>query len=370
MSDPKKYPFHELKASFVAQRREILDAVERVLDGGWYILGKEVQAFEAEFARWTTAKHAIGTANATESLSIGLWALGVRPGDEVVVPALTAAPTAMAVVMTGAVPVFCDIDPSTYLMDPRHLEKVISPRTKVVIPVDLYGQCADYDAIAAVIGARPIAIFEDASQSHGAKDKGRVAGTFGKVAAFSFYPTKNLGAFGDGGAVTTNDDGVAERVRRLRNYGFIDGYDCVTPGMNSRLDEIHAAMLRVKLKTLDQGNERRRFHARRYFNEVKNAAITLPKVRDGAEHVFHQFVVRTKERDRLRAHLLEHGIETLIHYPRAIDEMQCFKPSVDPAKKPREAARAAAEIVSLPIFPEMPAEQQDRTIQAVNAYRG
>lgn len=370
MSGPPKFPFHELKASFLAQRKDILQAVERVLDGGWYILGPEVKKFEEEFARFTETAHCIGVGSATEALHIGLLALGVSHGDDVVCPALTAAPTAMAIVAAGGRPVFADVDPRTFVIDPDHLARVLTPKTKVVIAVDLYGQCADYDAIAKVIEGRKIAVFEDASQSHGARDKGRSAGAFGNIAAFSFYPTKNLGAFGDGGSLNTNDQGLADEVRRLRNYGFIDGYDCVRPGINARLDELHAAMLRVKLTTLAAGNERRRFHARRYFDEVKNPRVTMPTVRSGADHVWHQFVVRVADREGFRKHLAAAGIETLIHYPRALSEMQVFTQTVDPALRPTEAVRAAREICSLPIYPEMRSEHQDAAIAAVNSWRG
>jgi dTDP-3-amino-3,4,6-trideoxy-alpha-D-glucose transaminase len=370
MSEAKPLrPFHDLAASFAAQRDEILEACRRVLDGGWYILGPEVQRFEAEFASFAGATVCVGTGSATESLHIGLLALGVRPGDEVVVPALTAAPTAMAVIAAGARPVFCDVDPQTFLLDPRALERLLGARTRVVIPVDLYGQVADYSAIESVIAGRDIAVLEDASQAHGARDGERRAGTFGRLAAFSFYPTKNLGAYGDGGCVTTNESELGERVRRLRNYGFIDDYDCVQPGINARLDELHAAMLRVKLGALAGGNERRRRHAARYEHEIRSNAITLPHVRAGAHHVYHQFVVRSGERDRLRAYLRQRGIETLIHYPRALSDMQAFTSSVDPALRPRAAERAAHEILSLPIYPEMTADHQDEVIAAVNDFR-
>lgn len=366
MTAPRQ--FHDLKAGFLAQRDEILAAVARVLDGGWYILGPEVKAFEDEFGRYCDLSTMVGTGSATESLMIGLMGLGIQVGDDVVVPALTAAPTAMAVAAVGARPIFCDIDPATYLIDPRGLERVITPRTRVVIAVDLYGQCADYDAIGAICAPRRIAVFEDASQAHGAKDKGRIAGTFGRAACFSFYPTKNLGAFGDAGSIGTNDPELGSEFRRLRNYGIIEGYDCVHPGLNARLDEIHAAMLRVRLRRLDSGNAARRAHAARYFHEVRNAKIVMPVLRQGAEHVFHQFVVRTAERDELRSHLKASGIETLVHYPRALHEMQCYKAGVQPGLEPKQAALAAAEIVSLPIYPEMTSDHQDQVIAALNSY--
>lgn len=362
------HPFHDLKSSFLAQEDEILAAVRRVLDSGWYILGREVAAFEQEFARYVGVPHMIGTANATESLQLALMALDVGPESEVIVPALTAAPTAMAVCATGATLVFADIDPLTFTLDPAALAGALTSRTRAVIPVHLYGQCADLDAIAAALRGSRIPIIEDCAQAHGARDRGRMAGTVGALSCFSFYPTKNLGAFGDAGTVATGDAALAERLRRLRNYGQIDGYDFVQPGLNSRLDELHAAILRVKLERLDANNARRRLHARRYRDGITSSRVTLPVEREGAHHVYHQFVVRCADRDRLREHLRERGIETLIHYPRALHQVQAFAGRSRFAKRPVECERAAAEIVSLPIYPELPEAAQEAAIAAVNAF--
>ncbi len=370
MSQPAKLPFHDLRASFVAQRDAIRAAVERVLDGGWYILGREVAAFEEEFARFCGAKHAIGIGNATEALQVALMALDVKAGDDVVVPALTAAPTGMAVCAVGARPVFADIDPATFTVTAASVERALTPRTKVVIPVHLYGQCADMDPLIELAGARGVRLLEDCAQCQGAQDRGRPAGTLGIAAAWSFYPTKNLGAFGDGGALTTQDDAIAARMKRLRNYGAIEGYDFAEPGLNARLDEMHAAILRVKLHTLATNNERRRATAARYHAEIRNPLVKLPIERAGAFHVWHQFVVRCATRDRLRAHLAARGLETLIHYPRAMHQMQAFVRHGFAPVEPREAARAAAEILSLPIYPEVPATQVDAVIAAVNEFRG
>jgi len=365
-----KLPFHDLRASFLAQRDAILAAVQRVLDGGWYILGKEVAAFEEEFARFAGAKHAIGVGNATEALQVALMALDVGPGDDVVVPALTAAPTAMAVCAVGARPVFADVDPATFTVTAATVERALTPKSKVVIPVHLYGQCAEMGPLIRLAGARGVRLLEDCAQCQGATDGARAAGTMGVAAAWSFYPTKNLGAFGDGGALTSEDDALAARMKRLRNYGAIEGYDFAEPGLNARLDEMHAAILRVKLGTLAANNERRRATAARYHAELRNPLVTLPVERPGARHVWHQFVVRCATRDRLRAHLAAGGLETLIHYPRALHQMQAFATRGHAPVPPVEAARAAAEILSLPIYPELPREQVDRVIEAVNAYRG
>jgi dTDP-4-amino-4,6-dideoxygalactose transaminase len=364
------HPFHDLKAGYLAQQAEILAAVKRTLDSGRYILGAEVAAFEQEFARYLGLPHVIGTANATESLQLALLALDIGAGDDVVVPALTAAPTAMAVSAVGARPVFADIDPATYSLSARSLERALTPRTRAVIPVHLYGQCAAMDDLAAVLAERSVPIIEDCAQAHGAKDRGRMAGSMGVIACYSFYPTKNLGAFGDAGAVATADDRLAEALRRLRNYGQVENYDFYKPGLNSRLDELHAAILRVRLKVLEQGNARRRLHAERYRAGVKNPRITLPVERAGCHHVYHQFVVRCAARDRLRAHLRERAIETLIHYPRALHLATAFAGRSYYAERPIESERAVAEIVSLPIYPEMPEAMQADVIAALNAFSG
>ena len=361
-------PFHDLRASFAAQREPILAAVARVLDGGWYILGQEVAAFEREFAAFCGAKHAIGIGNATEALQVALLGLDVGPGDDVVVPALTAAPTAMAVAAVGARPVFADIDPATFTVTAATVERAWTGRTKAVIPVHLYGQCADMGPLLALARQRGVPLLEDCAQCQGAQDHGRPAGTLGVAAAWSFYPTKNLGAFGDGGALTTEDGELAARLARLRNYGAIGGYDFAECGLNARLDEMHAAILRVKLQTLAANNEKRRATAARYRSEIRNPRVTLPVERPGAFHVWHQFVVRCGERDRLKAWLAERGIETLIHYPRALHQMQAFRTRGHAQVEPHEAARAAAEILSLPIYPEVPPTHVSRVIDAVNAF--
>lgn len=370
MSGAPRQPFHDLRASFVAQREAILAAVARVLDGGWYILGKEVEAFEREFAAFCGAQHAIGVGNATEALQVALMALDVGPGDDVVVPALTAAPTAMAVCAVGARPVFADIDPASFTVTAATIERAWTPQTKVVIPVHLYGQCADMTPLLELAAAKRTPVLEDCAQCQGATDRGRPAGTMGVAGAWSFYPTKNLGAFGDGGALTATDDALAARMKRLRNYGAIGGYDFAEPGLNARLDEMHAAILRVKLTALAAGNEKRRATAARYRREITNPRVTLPIERPGAFHVWHQFVVRCAARDRLQAWLAERGVETLIHYPRALHQMQAFRRRGLAPVEPVEAARAAAEILSLPIYPELPADHLARVIDAVNAFPG
>jgi len=362
------HAFHDLRAGYRANATRILSAVRRVLESGRYILGPEVEAFEAGLAGYLGVPHVVGTGSGTDALELVLRALDVGPGDEVVVPALTAAPTAMAVCAVGARPVLVDIDPATYTMAPGALRQALGARTRAVIPVHLYGQCADMEAIQAAIGNRDVAIIEDAAQAHGARDRGRLAGSIGRAGCFSFYPTKNLGAFGDAGAIATRDAALAERLRSLRSYGQAAGYDFLEPGRNARLDELHAAVLHVKLRSLDRVNARRRRHAARYRAGVRSPSIVLPRERPDGLHVYHQFVVRSPERDRLRAHLVAHGIETLVHYPRALHQMRAFMGRARSVERPIEAERAAAEILSLPIYPELPPRTLAATIEALNGF--
>jgi dTDP-3-amino-3,4,6-trideoxy-alpha-D-glucose transaminase len=360
-------PFHDLLAGYRAQETALLDAVRRVLSSGRYILADEVAAFEREFAASIGVAHAIGAASGTQALEIALLALDVVPGDEVCVPALTAAPTAMAVLSVGAVPVLVDVDADTYTMAPDALRAALSPRTRAVVAVHLYGQCADVDALADV--ARGIPLVEDAAQAHGATYRGRSAGGLGALAAWSFYPTKNVGAFGDAGAVSTDDARLAERVRRLRVYGQTADYDFVEPGRNARLDELQAALIRVRLGALPTGNARRRAHAARYRAEIANPHVALPREREAGAHAYHQFVVRAAERDRLGAHLARRGIATLVHYPRALSRMTALATRAVCRETPRRAEEAAREVLSLPIYPEMEAAHLDEVVAAVNAWR-
>ena len=358
--------FHDVRAGYRAQAARILAAVRRVLESGRYILDQEVARFEAEFSRYLGVRYVIGTGSATAALELALRALDVGPGDEVVVPALTAPATAMAVAAVGARPVFADIEPATYTLAPAALERSLSRRTRAVIPVHLYGQCADMAAIGRLAAGIPV--IEDAAQAHGARYRGRRAGTLGRLACFSFYPTKNLGAYGDAGVVATRDGALAARLRGLRSYGQSGAFAFSEPGLNARLDELQAAILRVKLRTLERGNARRRAHAARYRRGIRSPRVALPVEAAGRLHVYHQFVVRTPARDQLRTHLAARGIETLIHYPRALHELAAFRGRARMVAQPREAARAAAEVLSLPIYPELPLSALRAVIAAVNAF--
>ncbi len=358
-------PFHDLAAQYREHQSEIDAAIARVLASGEYVLGGEGRAFEAEFAAFAAAPHAIGVASGMAALELALLALGIGPGDEVVIPALTAAPTAMAVLSVGATPCLADISLDTVLMDPASLESEITPRTRAIVPVHLYGQCADLGAIGAIAARHGIPMIEDCAQAHGAADQGRAAGSVGIAGCFSFYPTKNLGAIGDAGALVTTDAALAERFARLRNYGNRGGFDFIEAGRNERLDELQAAILRVKLRYLAAGNDRRRANAARYREALSNAKLKLPVLRAGATHVYHQFVVQSDRRDALRAHLAQAGVATLVHYPLALQDIEALRTRVVFRDAPQRAAEAARTILSLPIYPELPAAHQEQVIRGI-----
>jgi dTDP-4-amino-4,6-dideoxygalactose transaminase len=271
----------------------------------------------------------------------------------------------MAVVAAGATPRLADVDLDTFALDPASLAREITPAARAVIPVHLYGQCADMDAIGEIAARHGLAVVEDAAQAHGAALGARRAGTLGRIAAWSFYPTKNLGAYGDAGAVTTDDEPLAERVRALRNYGNRGGFHFAEPGRNERLDDLQAAVLRVKLRHLERWNERRRAHAARYRERLAGTRLVLPVERPGAVHVYHQFVVRAPERDALRAELASQGIETLVHYPLALSQVEGLAGRVRFRERPLRAEEGARSVLSLPVYPELPAEHLERAIDAL-----
>jgi len=358
-------PFHDLAAQYREHQVELDAAIARVLASGEYILGAEGRAFEAEFAAYAAAPFAIGVASGMAALELALLALGIGPGDEVVIPALTAVPTAMAVLSVGATPRLADVELDTVLMDPASLASEISPRTRAIVPVHLYGQCADLVAIGAIAARHGIPVIEDCAQAHGATDQGRAAGSVGVAGCFSFYPTKNLGAIGDAGAIVTTDAALAERFARLRNYGNRGGFDFIEPGRNERLDDLQAAILRVKLRHLATGNERRRAHAARYREALSEAKLRLPVERPGVHHVYHQFVIQSDRRDALREHLARADVATLVHYPLALQDVEALRARVVFREAPRRAAEAARTILSLPIYPELPAAHQQQVIRGI-----
>ena len=334
-------------------------AIDRVIGRGWYVLGPEVEAFEAEFAAASGARFAVGVGNGTDAITLLLRAGGIGPGDEVIVPALTAAFTGLAVIAAGARPVIVDVEPDTLTLDPSACAAAVTSRTRAIVPVHLYGQAADLSALAAVAARHGLAIVEDCCQAHLGTSDGLPVGTRGSGGAFSFYPTKNLGALGDGGAVITSDAAIAQRIRRLRNGGQSDRYRHVEPGVNSRLDEIQAALLRARLPRLAGRTARRRELAALY-RRLLPPAIQPLRERD-AGHVYHLFPVRCATRDALQASLAARGIETLIHYPVTLADQPAFA-AYQPAPCP-VAAEAARSLLSLPLHPRL----DDATVARVAA---
>jgi dTDP-4-amino-4,6-dideoxygalactose transaminase len=344
-----KISFNKLNGSNARERNGISSAVKSVIDSGHYVLGPEVRAFEESFANYIGTKEAVGVANGLEALQISLLALGIGPGDEVITTPLSAVATALAIVAVGAKPVFVDIDDHNNI-DVRKIEARISPKTRAIIPVHLYGQSAEMDSLMKISKRHAIHIVEDCAQAHGAEFKGKKVGSFGSMGCFSFYPTKNLGGIGDGGLITTNDPILAEKCRSLRNYGQKNRYEHETFGINSRLDELQAAILSQKLKSLEKNNIRRQKIARAYMKRLgKIPSITLPKVNKNARHVFHLFVIETDDRDRLQAYLKDKGIDTLVHYPIPIHKQKCFA-SHNKLELPVVENRVK-KILSIPVHP-------------------
>lgn len=360
-------------AGYRAQKAEIDAAVARALQSGWYILGAEGRAFEAEYAAWMGTARAVGCANGTDALALALRGLGIGPGCAVATVAHTAVATVAAVEMVGATPILIDIDPVHYTMDPAELEAVMAhppaglPPIKAVIPVHLYGQAADIHAIAAIAKKHGAAVIEDCSQAHGATLGNRKLGTFTEISCFSLYPTKNLGALGDGGVLATNDEALATKIGALRQYGWHQHYISDECGVNSRLDEVQAAILRVKLTKLDANNARRQAIAAAY-DAALPAGLAAPVRREGASHVFHQYVLRSADRAGLQAKLKASGIATGIHYPMPVHTQPAYRGRValGPAAC-RASEQASAEVFSLPMFPELTDDQVAQVCAALKA---
>jgi dTDP-4-amino-4,6-dideoxygalactose transaminase len=354
-------PQTDPKANYLAHKASIDDAIARVLESGRYVLGREVASFEKEFAGYLGARHAVAVGSGTDALRLALLGCGVGPGDFVLTVSHTAVATAAAIDLCGASPVFVDIDPVSYTMDPNRLEDAVKGcargRLKAVVPVHLYGHPADMTGISEIADRYGLRVVEDCAQSHGATWQGRRTGILGHVAAFSFYPTKNLGALGDGGMVVTGDADLADRVRLLREYGWKERYVSAIPGMNSRLDELQAAILRAKLPHLDPENESRRAIAGAYSSLLADTGLGLPAAGRGAGHVYHQYVIRTPHRDALKAHLEGRGIGTLIHYPVPIHLQPAYANRAPSNIALPLTEEVAGRILSLPIYPELNAEQ-------------
>jgi dTDP-4-amino-4,6-dideoxygalactose transaminase len=347
-------------AGYRAHKEEIDAAALRALGSGWYILGKEGEAFEREYAAWQGQKRAVGCANGTDALALTLRGMGIGPGSTVVTVSHTAVATVAAIEMTGATPLLVDIDPDTFTMDAEELVAVLDdpppglPPIRAIIPVHLYGQACDLDPMLAACKAHGVQVIEDCSQAHGATLTGRKVGTMGDAACFSLYPTKNLGALGDGGVLTTDDEALADRIGAIRQYGWKERYISDGVGVNSRLDEIQAAILRVKLNYLDAGNARRQAIAAAYDEALSGTRYAAPARREGSGHVFHQYVLRVPERAALMARLRAEGVATAIHYPSPVHLQPAYRgrTPLGPAGC-AETARAAAEVMSLPMFPEL-----------------
>jgi len=342
---------------------ELDHAFRRVVAGGRYILGPELEAFEREFAAYVEADHCVGVGNGYDALVLGLRSLDIGPGDEVLVPTNTYVATWLAVSAVGAIPIGVEPDESTFLLDPGRLETALSPRTRAVVPVHLYGHPADMDAISTWAADHGVVVLADAAQAHGARHRGYGLGSLGNAVAWSFYPTKNLGALGDGGAVTSNDPDLVRRVRLLRNTGSLSGGQVEVHGANSRLDELQAAMLRVKLRSLDDWNAGRRSQAVRYQKGLADLEVRLPAAATTATAVWHLYVVRCADRDRVRAHLAEGGVETLVHYPVPPFDQPAYGELKTRQTTFPIARRLAAEVLSLPIGLHLSETEQDRVIQ-------
>jgi dTDP-3-amino-3,4,6-trideoxy-alpha-D-glucose transaminase len=362
-----RVPFLDLRRSVCSMRDELEAGIASVLDAGRFVLEEQVACFEAEFAAYCGASHAIGVGSGTDAITIALRAAGVREGDEVVVAANVCVPTVAAIQATGAAPVLADAEPTSFGLDPEQLEQAVTVRTRAVVVVHLYGQVGDMGALLEAAERHELTVVEDAAHAHGATYLGKRAGTIGHVGAFSFYPSKNLGALGDGGAVVTNDDEIAERSSRLRSHG-IDKRDRATMrSTNSRLDAIQAAILRRKLPHLDRWNELRRLLAKRYLAQLPTTgALALPEKRPGRRHVYHQFVVRSRSRQRLREELLRKGVETAVHYPLPIHHHPAYADLRRSGALP-VSEELAATVVSLPLYPELTDDEQELVIDAVIA---
>ncbi|WP_257387320.1 DegT/DnrJ/EryC1/StrS family aminotransferase [Tahibacter caeni] len=360
-------PFLDLKAAYLELKPEIDAAVAGVLASGWYILGEEVEAFETEFASYCGSRHCVGLANGLDALHLALRALDIGPGDEVIVPSNTYIATWLAVSQCGATPVPVEPDPQTHNIDPARIEAAVTPRTRAVMPVHLYGQPADLDPILVVARRHGLRVIEDAAQAHGARYRGRRIGAHGDVVVWSFYPGKNLGAFGDAGAATTDDAAIAERLRVLRNYGSRVKYVNDEAGWNSRLDPLQAAALRVKLRHLDAWNARRRALAAAYDTALADLPLQRPQVPDGIEPVWHLYVVQLERRETVQRVLAERGIGSLIHYPIPPHRQQAYAAAGIAAGSLPLAERLADRVLSLPIGPQLAPEAVAQVADALRA---
>ena len=356
------------KASYLAQKEDIDNAVQSVLESGWYILGEEVSEFESEFAGYIGVDFGVAVGSGTDALQVSFRACGIKPGDAIITVSHTAVATVCAIQLCGAIPVLIDIDRATFTMDLNCLEDTLKSHgrdtIKAIVPVHLYGHPVDMGSVMDIARRYNVYVIEDCAQAHGARWQQRKVGSFGHFGAFSFYPTKNMGALGDGGALVTADSGLANKARMLRQYGWRERYVSEMSGMNSRLDELQAAILRVKLRSLDQGNHRRRAIARVYDRSLSKSDLVLPNESEGATHVYHQYVIRSKKRDQLRSFLRQNSVETAVLYPQPVHLQQGYRDSVVVGSgRLLETEKACAEILSLPIYPELDDDQVSSVAQ-------
>lgn len=358
-------PLVELQTQFRSIEHEIRAAIDEVFARSWFIMGEQVKAFEEEFASYIGTKHAVGVGSGTEAVHLALVAAGVRPGDDVITAANTCVPTPAAISFAGAKPVLVDIEPATSTVDPAKLSEAITDRTKAIVPVHMYGHPCDMDPILEIANDYKLVVVEDCAHAHGSKYRGKRCGSFGTAAAFSFYPSKNLGAYGDGGAVLTNDDGIAAEIRMLRNYGEERRYYHPIKGYNSRLDELQAAVLRVKLRHLETWNTARRERAAAYRRHLAGLSVVPPSEAPWAKHVYYLFVVRSTHRDALQVHLEQNQIKTLIHYPIPVHLQEAYADLGLPAGTFPETEKVADEVLSLPMYPELPLDSITRVAQAI-----
>jgi dTDP-4-amino-4,6-dideoxygalactose transaminase len=360
-------PFLDLKAQYQSIKTEIDAAIQSVLDSTQFVLGDRVAAFERDFAAYCQAKEAVAVNTGTSALHLSLLALGIGPGDEVITVPFTFVASVSSVCYTGAKPVFVDIDPNSFTMDVAQIERAITPRTKAILPVHLYGQMADMDPILAIADRHGIPVLEDACQAHGAEYRGRRAGSMGSAGCFSFYPGKNLGAYGEGGAVVTNDEALAKKVRLLRDWGQTQRYHHTFKGFNYRMEGFQGAILEVKLKHLERWTELRRQHARQYDSLLRGSdVVRAPEQLDGRRHVYHIYAVRTADRNALQRQLQAEGVQTGLHYPIPVHLQEAHADLGYKAGDFPESEAAARETLSLPMFPEMTATQVDQVVAAVH----
>jgi dTDP-4-amino-4,6-dideoxygalactose transaminase len=359
-------PFVDLKSQYLSIKQEVDAAIQRVLDNTSFILGREVEAFESAFADYVGARFCVGVSNGTAAVQLAVTACGIGPGDEVIVPANTFFATAEGVSTAGATPVFVDADPRSYTIDVSKIEAAITDRTRAIMPVHLYGQSADMDPILAIAERHELVVIEDAAQAHGSQYKGKPVGALGRAGCFSFYPGKNLGAYGEGGAVVTNDEGVARHLRLLRDHGSERKYHHEIIGYNFRLEGIQGAVLGVKLKHLDRWNDLRREHAARYDELLSQTGLTLPREMEYARHVYHLYVIQTDERDALQASLNEAEIQTGIHYPIPIHLQPAYAFLGHKVGDFPESESQARRVLSLPMFPGLKDSQIEEVVAAID----